>query len=263
MNSMNLHESGQYNQKTVIFLHGNGASGLMWRRHFSVLNNFHCIAPDLPGFGKSNHLQWVSLDETADKIIAIIKQLDGERVDLVGLSLGGSLAFTLLGKRPDLFNHVIIDGAGVLGVPGLPVMKIGLYAIEPFLHSEWVIKTIAQAMQITQSGFPDFKTAMLEMSPAAFRRSFIQALSLKQPPGLNALQNRVLFVCGEKEPSTVLASNRMLARTMPNAQSKLAVGVGHGWMAQELELHCQMVKTWLTDLPLPPQLINNEDESVI
>ena len=43
---------GAPGRRPVRFLHGAGASGLMWRKHMDRLaDRFHCLAPDLPGFG--------------------------------------------------------------------------------------------------------------------------------------------------------------------------------------------------------------------
>ncbi len=37
------------------------------------LGAFHCLAPDLPGFGQSNHLPPASLREIADLVAALIE----------------------------------------------------------------------------------------------------------------------------------------------------------------------------------------------
>ncbi len=254
---MFVHESGPINGEIILFLHGNGASGAMWRQHFKYLKDFNCLAPDFPGFGKSNQEKWISLEDTADKIIDLIDKSNYKKVNLVGLSLGSGVAFTLLGKRPDLFNHVIIDGAGLQGTPALPLVKIGFYLMEPFLHTEFLIKTIANSIKINPANYSEFRTDMLQMSPSAFRRAFIQALSLKQPQGLENFPGSVLFVCGEKELAGVKKSNQILANLMPHAASRIAPKVGHGWLAEKPELHYRMVEAWLTDKPLPSELINN------
>lgn len=164
-------------------------------------------------------------------------------------------AIALLAKRPDLLDHVIIDGAGVLPLPGLPLMKIGFFILQPFLHTNFAIKTIAQSMKIPEKDFKDFRKKMLLISPSSFRRSFIQTLSLRQPSGLDKLENTVLFVAGEKEPDAVKRSNAMIARIMPNAEVRIAPNMGHGWLAEATELHYRMVKAWFEDRKLPEELI--------
>lgn len=43
--AMHVHESGDPGSPAVVFLHGAGASGLMWREHMAALPGFHCLAP--------------------------------------------------------------------------------------------------------------------------------------------------------------------------------------------------------------------------
>jgi len=253
---MFVHESGSFDSPTIVFLHGNGTNGRMWKTHMEQLSEYHCLAPDFPGYGQSKDEEWVSLDETVNQIIDIIHdRTNHARTHIVGLSLGGSTGLKFLTKVPDLVDHAIIDGAGVLPLPGLGFMKIGFHLLQPFLHTNFVIKTIAHSMHIPESGYDDFKQGMLAMSPASFTRSFLQALSLRQPPGLEKILCSVLFVAGEREPMAVKQSNAMLAKIMPNAQSRIAPNMNHGWLAEAPEMHIRMVRTWLNDKPLPTELI--------
>ena len=63
---MYVHEYGIPGSPAVLFLHGAGASGGMWREHMAKLAGFHCLAPDLPGFGRSNRLPFLSRTVTTD-----------------------------------------------------------------------------------------------------------------------------------------------------------------------------------------------------
>jgi len=227
----------------------------MWQAHMERLVDYHCLAPDLPGFGRSNDREWVTLAETAKEIGTLIRsRVAGGRAHVVGLSLGSATALTLLGQTPDLVDHAVIDGAGVLPTPGLVFMKAGLRLLQPFLHTNFVIKTIARAMKLPDRGYEEFRRGMLAMSRSSFTRSFLQALSLRQPPGLESFARPVLFVAGEKELSGVLQSNAMLARTVPSAECQVAPGMGHGWLAEAPDLHVEMVRAWVCDESLPAQL---------
>ena len=58
-------------------------------------------AHDLPGFGQSNHLASLSLDETADLVAELIGTLPSQRTHVVGLSYGASVVIALLERHPD------------------------------------------------------------------------------------------------------------------------------------------------------------------
>jgi pimeloyl-ACP methyl ester carboxylesterase len=249
---MFVHESGTSARPTIVFLHGNDASGAMLKAHTEQLTDYHCLAPDFPGFGQSNDQEWISISETADQVIEIIRDRAWHsRAHIVGLSLGGSVAMTLLSKAPELVDHAIVDGAGVLPLPCLPLMKVGLPILKPFLHTNFVIKTIARSFKIPNDDYDEFKHGMLAMSPSSFARSFLQAIAMRQPAGLQEVVCSVLFVSGENDPRAVKQSNVMLAEIMPNAQSRMSLGMGHGWLAQAPALHVRMVRAWVEDRPLP------------
>jgi hypothetical protein len=99
-----------------------------------------------------------------------------------------------------------------------------------------------------------FKQGMLAISLASFTRLFVQALSMRQPLGLERVPCPTLFVAGEKEPAAVRASNLMLAGIIPHAKSGLAPGMGYGWLAEAPMLHCQMVEVWNNHAALPQGL---------
>jgi pimeloyl-ACP methyl ester carboxylesterase len=229
----------------------------MWKSHMAILGNYHCLAPDYPGFGRSSNQEWTSIDEIANDLVDIVrKYAQGEKVHIVGTSLGGAIAIRLLGMIPGLLESVIVDGAGVLPLPGLFIMKIGLRILQPFLHTDFVIKTISRTMvKIPEENYEEFRKAMLSVIPSSFTRSIIQANHVQQPYGLKHVPCRVLFVAGEKEPKTILRSNAMLAELMPKALNRVVLGVGNGWMSEEPDLHIRMVETWLSDRPLPNELI--------
>lgn len=252
---MFVHESGSIDQPTIVFLHGNGTNGTQWNLHMEQLTEYHCLAPDFPGYGQCKDEEWVSLEQTAQQVIDLIRHRTKDaRAHLVSLSLGGSTALTLLSKAPGMIDHAIIDGAGVLPLPGWRLMKGGFHLLQPFLRTNFVIQTLARAMKIPADDYAPFKQGMLSMSPASFTRSFLQALALRQPLGLDQVMGSVLFVAGEKEPQAVKQSNLMLAQMMPNAQCRMAPGLGHAWLIQAPELHIQMVRAWLNDQPLPSEL---------
>lgn len=255
---MFTHESGSLGRPTIVFLHGNGANGSMWKSHMEMLADYHCLAPDFPGFGRSGSQEWTSLQATTDEVIKSVQErTPQEKVHIVGLSLGGSVAMTWLGTAPQFVDHAIVDGAGVQPLPGLPFMKIGFRLMQPFMHRDLVIRTIAGMTKIPSEDYAEFKQGMLSMSPSSFTRSFLEASSMRLPPGLAEVACRVLFVAGEKEPQAVKRSQASLARLLPNADSYIAPGMAHGWLAEAPDLHCRMVLAWIQDEEMPEELARN------
>lgn len=249
--SMFVHESGEPEAPAVVFLHGAGASGAMWAGHLARLaDRFHCLAPDLPGFGRSNQLPFVSRSVTADLVADLVtERVHAGRAHLVGLSWGGGLVHTVLDRHPVLVERAVIDGAGVLTARLGSLWLLGIGAVAPFLHTRPVTGLFAGIIGMDEQGRAQLRAA----SPAAFHGAFVEGFR----SGVSRAEVRApcptLLVAGEKE-TAVRPSNAALAALMPHATARFVPGRGHGWLARDPDLHVRMVQAWLSGTPLPAEL---------
>jgi pimeloyl-ACP methyl ester carboxylesterase len=248
---MYVRESGAVGSTPIVFLHGVGGSGGMWARHMAELAGSHCLAPDLRGFGRSNRLAWVSLNDTAERVAELIEGLPSRRAHVVGLSLGGSVAHTLLARRPELLDRVVIDGCGVLPWWGTRLIRLGVAAVSPFLHTRAVVGAIGRAWEMDEQARANLRAA----SPRSFRRAFADANDIRISRAEIAAPCPTLLLAGERETKPpVRSSNAALAALMPGAEARFAPGQGHGWLGRQPELHVRTVAAWLNDEELPPEL---------
>lgn len=171
--ALHVRDSGQPGSPAIVFLHATGASGGMWEQHLQRLGGYHCLAPDLPGHGQSNHLPWRSRTDTAEQVAELIqRRIPSRRAHLVGLSLGGAVAHTLPAARQDLLDRVVIDGCGALPAWWIAPMKLGVAAVSPVIHRGPVIGLFARMVGVAASGRDRFTADMHAVSPRAFRRAF-------------------------------------------------------------------------------------------
>jgi pimeloyl-ACP methyl ester carboxylesterase len=247
---MYVHESGTPGSPAVVFLHGAGASGRMWCEHMAKLAGFQCLAPDLPGFGRSNHLACLSRTVTADLVAElIVTRVPARRAHVVGLSWGGGLAHTLLDRHPGLVDRAVIDGAGVLTWWGGGLILLGVTVLSPFLHTRPVTALFSGIIGMDEVGRADLRAS----SRRAFRRAFVEGFKSGVSRAEISAPSPTLLVAGEKEWA-IRPSNAALASLMPHAVARFAPGRGHGWLARERELHVRMVEAWLTGQELPSEL---------
>jgi pimeloyl-ACP methyl ester carboxylesterase len=248
---MYVDERGDADLPAVLFLHGAGASGQMWREHVGRLaDRFHCLAPDLPGFGRSNQLDFLSRTVTSDLVAALVAaRVPAGRTHVVALSWGGGIAHTLLDRHPALVDRAVIDGAGILTSRTGPLVLAGVAAVAPFLHTRPVTGFFARLIGMDGQGRADLRAS----SPPAFRAAFVEGFR----SGVSRVEIRApsptLLVAGEKE-RLVRSSNAAQAALMPNAAARYAPGLGHGWLARATDLHVRMVEAWLTASELPAEL---------
>ena len=227
----------------VVFLHGAGVSGGMWRDHMARLSAFHCLAPDLPGCGMSNRTRWTSRVDAADYIANLIaRRIPAGHAHIVGLSLGGAVAHTLLARHAERLDRVIIDGAGILPWWGNVPYLLFIATIAPFLHTRGVIAALSRSVGgIPEPDQAEFKRA----SRLAFLKSLADARGTRATWSEVRAECPTLLVAGERE-TAVRRSNAALAAVMPRAIARYVAEQGHGWLGTRMELHLDMVEAWLT-----------------
>ncbi|MGF2414644.1 alpha/beta fold hydrolase [Ferruginibacter sp.] len=111
-NSANLFYRVTGKGKPVILLHGFGEDGEIWNRQIEFLNDhFQLIVPDLPGSGKSELIEDMSIEGMAESIKAIIDfelfrfpLQRAEGVCIIGHSMGGYITLALAQKYPELLS---------------------------------------------------------------------------------------------------------------------------------------------------------------
>jgi haloalkane dehalogenase len=97
-----LRQAGQ--GPPAVLLHGNPDSSLLWQATMDAMApRFHCIAPDLPGYGLSTAPADFdySLDGQADFVDALMRTLGiHEPVNLVGHDFGGIFCMAWMSRHP-------------------------------------------------------------------------------------------------------------------------------------------------------------------
>ncbi len=110
-------EAGDAAKPTVILLHGLGANAESWALTIPALaQNFHVVAPDQVGFGKSDKpLLKYRVGTYADFLDKFMAELKIEKASLVGNSMGGWVAALTAIKYPNRVERVVLaDSAGLL-----------------------------------------------------------------------------------------------------------------------------------------------------
>ena len=190
MNGLAVHESGPIGAPALVFLHGVGTDASMWTREIALLTDYHCLAPDLPGHGRSADLSWTSLADVAGQVADVIaaKTADG-RACVVGLSLGGAVGYVLLARYPAVVSRAVIEGAVIVTSRLAPLVTTGVRLASPFLHRAVVIRGLGQAVGVPTRDMPSFGKGIRGVRPRAFRRAFAQA----QNPGYSTRSCRARF----------------------------------------------------------------------
>lgn len=97
----------------LVFIHGSGESSEVWRNQLDALNdNIELIAIDLPGHGKSEKMETLSMEVYIDVIRSLRQLLGKEKLIIAGHSLGGAIAQSFYFKYPNYVQALILCATG-------------------------------------------------------------------------------------------------------------------------------------------------------
>jgi pimeloyl-ACP methyl ester carboxylesterase len=253
--TLHISESGTPGAPSIVFLHGLGTTSWMWEEQVRHLQDFHCLNVDLPGQGKSNHLEWKGLADTADGIAEAIRtRATNGQAHIVGLSLGAYVALHLMARHPPRVERAVLSGVTAAPLPR-PRLILGLtHLLAPILKTQFYLRQSARMLHLPDEVFEAYAEGVRSMSRQAFLTVYDEVVYFQSPEGLNTISVPTLIVAGSKEVQAVRDAVPALATTLPNAEGRIVPGVHHGWNGEAPELFNAVVRAWILGLPLPEEL---------
>lgn len=93
--------------KTVVLLHGLAEDSEIWiRQEVFLQESFRLIIPDLPGSGKSQLQEDVSMEGLADSVKAILDEEGIDETIMIGHSMGGYVTLAFAEKFPEVLTAI-------------------------------------------------------------------------------------------------------------------------------------------------------------
>ncbi|TDI79073.1 MAG: alpha/beta hydrolase [Bacteroidetes bacterium] len=116
VNGVNIfyREAGDVNKPTILLLHGYPTSSHMFRNLITDLSvQYHVLAPDYPGYGRSDQPAMADFDYTFDNMALIIegflKELNINKYSIYLMDYGAPIGFRIASKYPDRVESLIIQ----------------------------------------------------------------------------------------------------------------------------------------------------------
>lgn len=108
MSTLAFTDTGQ--GEPCLFVHAFPFDGRMWDAQRDALAPSHrVIVPDLRGFGRSASLPPArSAFEHADDLAELLDRLNLRRATVIGLSMGGYIAFAMMRRHPDRIGALVL-----------------------------------------------------------------------------------------------------------------------------------------------------------
>ncbi len=266
-----INETGSANHPTIVFLHGGGGGAWMWQPQMEGLSDaFHCLAPDLPEHGRSMQVKPFTIRGSAGRIADLIRErVPGGKAHVVGLSEGAQITVALLSLAPEVVDHAIISSAILRPIPFSWMLTPGMVglmydlSVPPFKNNDWWIRiNMKYAAGIPDEYFSQQKQAFQATTRQGFVHLMVENQAFRLPAGLERATAPTLVVVGSKEYAAMIQSGRDLLAALPHATGRMvSLGKGasmaqeHNWSMNAPELFTRMVRAWVTDQPLPEELV--------
>ncbi len=104
--------------RPVVFFHGEPTWSYLWRKVIPPVRDagFRCIAPDLPGFGRSDKptaVDWYTYDRHVAAMAALVEELDLRDATVVVHDWGGPIGLRLAVEQPDRITRIVVLDTGL------------------------------------------------------------------------------------------------------------------------------------------------------
>lgn len=212
----------------LLFLHAAGGAGTWLEFHRLLARGFDVVAPDHPGFGRSDEFAEVeAIDDLVYHYLDVMDQLGLERPHVVGASFGGWVAAELAVAAPHRIGSLVLLAPAGLRLPEHPVA-------DPFLMSpDQLVTTLfhdpgAAAGMLPAEPDLDFVLAQYRDMTALARFSWTPFLSNpKLERRLHRITPPTLVACPSHDRLIPVAHARRYAELIPGARFAEIGDCGH------------------------------------
>lgn len=228
--------AGEPGATPLIFLHGIGGAARAWRHQLvSFSSRFRTVAWDMPGYGGSAALDYVSIAELADALQRFIEQLGATRPILVGHSIGGMIVQKWLVQSPKLARAVVLaQTSPAFGKADGDWQKSFIDArLGPLDRGETMGSLAPSLVQELVGEHPDPKgmelarDCMASVPEASYRAMMLALIGFDQRSTLKDISVPTLLLSGSQDNNAPAPMMAKTATYIPSAQYVELDGVGH------------------------------------
>jgi 3-oxoadipate enol-lactonase len=228
--------------RPVLLLHAFPLSADQWLPQLHrVPPGWRFIAPDLRGFHGSGAafedtgLEGATMETHASDVLALMNHLGADRAVIVGLSMGGYLAFALMRRAPTSVHGLVLANtrAAPDSAEGLAARDrmIELAAREGAVGvaREMLPRLLGVTTRQTQPDLIDAVRRLIETNSTEGIVSAVRAMKVRldSTPVLPAIVCRTLIVAGAEDSIVAEVENEAMRRAIPAADLVVIPRAGH------------------------------------
>lgn len=220
----------------VVFLHAFPLNRTMWEPQVTALvAECRCITIDFRGFGGSAASPPFSMDRHADDVAAVLDSLQIERAVIVGLSMGGYVAFALWRRhRHRIRALVLADTRATADTEAARLRRLEMIDVARTQGATAVANMQIAGLvgKTTRDRRPDIYDATHRMMAQANVDGIVGGLQalMSRPdstPTLATIDVPTLVIVGDEDVLTPPAEARRLCDDIPTARVEILNQAGH------------------------------------
>jgi 3-oxoadipate enol-lactonase len=238
----------------VVLIHGLGSHVGDWKPQVEALSDtFRVITVDLRGHGRSDKPSGpYSIPDFSADVAALMRSLDAGPAHVVGLSLGGAVAFQLAVDAPALVRSLVIINSG----PSFVVNRQIRFAL--FLRL-LMLKTVGLqglGRMIAKRLFPKAEQEPLRRAfldhfvtndRRAYRASTRALVGWTVADKLQGMTCPVLVMSGDRDYTPVSAKEDYVQK-LPKARLAVIADAGHACTLEQPDAVNRVLRTFLTSM---------------
>lgn len=215
---------GKPTQPALIFSNSLGTQLSMWQAQIEYFQKDHfVIAYDTRGHGQSTAPQGpYSIEQLGQDVIHLLDQLNIQKTDFCGISMGGLTGQWLAIHHPQRFNHVVIcNTAAKIGQESAwlaraeLVREQGLTPIAETAALRWFTEPFIQS----QTAIVKSMSNDLAASSAEGYASCCEALAKADlTTQINSITVPVLVIAGAQDPVTTVVDGQFMQQQIPASE---------------------------------------------
>jgi pimeloyl-ACP methyl ester carboxylesterase len=248
--TMHYEEAGQ--GEPLLLLHGLGSSSDDWELQIPVFaQHYRVIAPDARGHGRSDKPPGpYSVPLMAADALGLLDALGVASAHVVGLSMGGMVAFQLAVDCPERVRSLVIVNSGPALVPRTVNDRL---RVRQRLLLARLFSPARSGKFISRRLFPkpeqeEARVQLIERwarnDPAAYRASMRALVGWSVLDRVGAIRCPVLVISGDRDYTPAEAKREYTAR-IPGARLVVFADSGHATPIDQAERFNEMVLEFL------------------
>lgn len=219
----------------VAFIHGFPHDRSLWAPQLGALTvSSRALACDLRGFGESAGTA-TSIDDYADDVRAWLTQLELPRAVIVGLSMGGYVAFELWRRAPELFRALVLADtrAGADDEAGRAKRTEQIHFVQAkgsgALADHLVQGMVGKSTREHRPEVADRVHTMLSRAPVTGIVGALRALRDRKDstPTLATIDVPTLIIVGDEDVLTPVNEARAMHAAIVGSRLEIISGAGH------------------------------------